>query len=387
MNSPIKVSGELRGRDVGAVRKPIPAFTYQRAWRRHKKAIMRTLVRVMDSGNLILGSEVNRFENEFSAYVGTNYGVGAASGTDALIVALRALNVGMNDEVITVANGPVPTVAAIRAVGAIPQFVDIDSDHLQMCPRELRRTITARTKCVIPIHLYGHAAPMAEILDISNSVKVPVIEDGAQGHGTRLFDQHVGTFGSIACFSFYPTKNLGAFGDAGICVTNNPDLASKLREISCYGFRGNERIAIRDGINSRLDEVQAALLRLGLNRLPSAVERRRKIAGRYLHEIKHPLIRLPDMDRKCNPSWHQFVLRVPYRTDFVDHLAQRGIGTGIHYQHPVHLMPAYRRFGYSRHSLPNTERACLEVVSLPMFPELRDDEVQYIIECCNEFYA
>jgi len=363
----------------------IPAFTHIRAWEKLRDEIQGAMLRVMTSGSLILGPEVNAFEEEFARFVGAEHGIGTASGTDALIVALRALGVNTNDEVLTVANGPVAPIAAIRSVGAYPRFVDIDPVTLQMSVIDLRKSISRRTRCIIPIHLYGQAAPIREILEIADSFGVPVIEDCAQAHGTRVFGQHMGSFGRIGCFSFYPTKNLGAFGDAGLCVTNDTALAQRIREVGLYGFRGRERIAFRDGHNARLDELQAAFLRIRLKYLPDDLVRRQLIACRYRRGLESLPMSLPVVVPESEPSWHQFVLRTPRRDELCHYLSSHGIESGIHYKHPVHCMPAFKKFSYSEGSLPHTEQACRDVISLPMFPELLDEEIDRVVSACKAF--
>lgn len=360
-------------------REAIPAFTYLRAWAEQKVEIQAAVLRAIDSGCLILGREVAAFEHEFARFVGVGSSISVSSGTDALIVAMRALGIGIGAEVITVPNGPVPTVAAIRAVGAVPKFVDVDEQNLQMCPNSLESAIGPQTRCVIPIHLYGYPAPMDAIAEIASRYHVPVIEDCAQAHGTFVGTKHAGTLGAIGCFSFYPTKNLGAFGDGGMCVTNDPELAAKIREQARYGFRG-DRIAHSEGLNCRLDELQAAILRVRLRYLERDLSRRQAIAANYLRELKHPDLTLPAAAENGSHAWHLFVVRSTNRRSWMDWLGSRAIQTNIHYEHPVHLMPAYQWLKYTVGSMPHSEKACSEVFSLPMFPELADDEVSAIVD-------
>ena len=360
-------------------RAAIPAFTYLRAWRKHAEEIREAIERVLNSGTLILGPEVTKFETEFASFVGIAHAIGVSNGTDALIVALRALGIGEGHEVITVANGPVPTVAAIRAVGAVPRFVDLCDSSLQMSPEKLIAAIDARTRCIIPIHLYGYPAPVDEIINIANSRNIPVIEDCAQAHGAYLRNRHVGSFGAIGCFSFYPTKNLGAFGDGGMCVTNNPDLAHRIRQIARYGFL-DDRVAHCDGLNCRLDELQAAILRVRLRHLPVDLTSRQEIAKRYSTTLGQCSLILPIEPPYGTHAWHLYVARSSGRASMIERLKNAGVQCGIHYQHPVHLMPAFRWLGYHQGDLPVTEKACNEVLSLPMFPELNEDEIQRVIE-------
>jgi dTDP-4-amino-4,6-dideoxygalactose transaminase len=338
---------------------------------------LNAIARVLDSGNLILGPELTGFECEFAQFVGGEQAVGVSSGTDALIVALRSLGIGTNDEVITVANGPAPTVAAIRAVGATPCFVDVDPVSLQVNPDLIAKAITPRTRCVVPLHLYGCPSPVDRILEICRNFGLYLIEDCAQAVGTRLGQLHVGMYGDIGCFSFYPTKNLGAFGDAGMCVTNSDALASRMREQRCYGFR-NDRVAHVDGLNCRMDEVQAACLRVRLNYLQASLMGRSRNAEGYLQRLSSTGMRLPLIPQNGTHSWHQFVVRVLDRAGWTQWLNMHHVGFGIHYEHPVHLMPAYSQF--AARSLPVTEMVCKQVLSLPIFPELGCPEVERVCD-------
>ena len=364
---------------VTSAESEIPAFTYLRAWNKHAGEIRAAIERVLNSGTLILGPEVTAFEHEFAEFIQSKYAIGVSSGTDALIVALRALNISPGDEVITVANGPVPTIAAIRAVGAVPKFVDVDSSSLQIDLHRLVEATSDRTRCIIPIHLYGFPAPIEEIIEIASARNIPVIEDCAQAHGTYVAGRHAGTLGAIGCFSFYPTKNLGAFGDGGLCVTENLELATKIRQIAKYGFR-DDRIALCEGLNCRLDELQAAILRVRLRYLHGDLQRRQEIAARYSAALAGLELKLPAIPARGTHAWHLYVVRVQQRSRWIERLKERGILTGVHYPFPVHLMPAFAWLGYAAGDLPATELACNEVLSLPMFPELSDAEVDRIID-------
>ena len=357
----------------------IPAFDYLRGFKSQRGEILEAIARVLDSGTLILGPEVTAFENEFAQFVGSKHAIGISSGTDALIVALRVLNIGPGHEVITVANGPVPTIAAIRAVGATPCFVDVDAISLQMDPGLVAQAITPATRCVLPIHLYGSPAPAVHIAEICRKHGLALVEDSAQAHGTYVENRHAGTIGNIGCFSFYPTKNLGAFGDAGMCITDDPDLAAGMREHSCYGFR-KDRVAHVEGLNCRLDELQAACLRVRLKTLPNSLENRRCIAAYYLEQLASLPLHLPSIPSFGKSSWQQFVIRVAQREAWIQWLANQCIKIGIHYDQPVHLMPAYRQIAGGPGALPITERVCKEVISLPMFPELQGEDLARICQ-------
>jgi aminotransferase EvaB len=362
----------------------ITGYDARKTMQNFRSVLMESLQRVLDSGALILGSEVAAFEQEFATFVECEHAIGMSSGTDALIVALKALGVGHGDEVITVANGPVPTAAAIRAVGATPCFVDIDPNHLQMDPVRLRDSIRRTTRCVIPIHLYGHAAPILEISRICQEHELFLIEDCAQAHGTRFADKHVGGFGHVGCFSFYPTKNLGALGDAGMCVTDDPVLANKIREVGQYGFRDNQRIAYLEGLNARLDELQAAFLRPMLRCLESKLTRRSEIAEYYRDRLTGLPFLLPAEVLGTTSSWHQFVLRCKQRDKLLEFLKGKGVIAGIHYQWPVHKMPPFCQPDTALSPMLHTETACREVISLPMYPELEPCHLKRVVDSVIE---
>ncbi len=356
----------------------IAAFDYLRDLSGYRAELDSAISRVLDSGKLILGPEVHAFEQEFAATLGVQFAVGVASGTDALILALRALGVGTGEEVITVANTAVPTVSAIRAVGARPKFVDIEPATLQMNPQALSCAITSATRCILPVHLHGYPADMRSIEAIAAAASVPVIGDCAQAHAAAIAGLSVANFASINCYSFYPTKNLGALGDGGMCVTNSRELAHKLAELRQYGFR-DDRIAHSEGVCSRLDELQAAVLRVRLRHLENSQQQRERIAERYLAGLTDYSVSLPNRAQDVTHGWHQFVIRTPHRTELCRRLQNAGIGYGIHYPVPIHRMPAYRFLGYCEGDLPHTEQAAGEVLSLPIYPGLRDEEVERVI--------
>ncbi|QDT56686.1 dTDP-3-amino-3,6-dideoxy-alpha-D-galactopyranose transaminase [Caulifigura coniformis] len=357
----------------------IKAFDYLRDFETHQAEFMSAIERVIRSGQLILGPEVNAFEAGFAAYVGAQHAVGVASGTDALELALLVAGVSSGDEVITVANSAVPTAAAIREVGAVPRFVDIDPRTLNIDADAAARAITDRTRALLPVHLHGTPVDMAPLLEIARRRNLRIIEDCAHAHGSRLRGQHVGTAGDVGCFSFYPTKNLGAYGDGGMCVTNDPALAERLRALRMYGF-GPGRIAMTDGRNSRLDELQAAVLRVKLNHFPRQLAARRRIAERYAEGLADVDAGLPPADADSQSAFHQFVIRTNDRQRVTSCLDEAGIGWGIHYETPLHHMPAYRDFHAGLAPLPHTDAAAGAILSLPIFPELRDDEVDRVIE-------
>jgi aminotransferase EvaB len=369
---------------------PIPAFDYLRELAEYRPQLDAALARVLDSGSLILGQEVRSFEEEFARLVGMQYAIGVASGTDAISLALRAMGVGYGDGVVTVANTAVPTVSAIRAVGGVPIFVDIDPLTLQMSVERLRDVLSAtrtpRVSCILPVHLHGQAADMQQILKIAKEHQLPVVGDCAQAHGTLIEERHVAAWSAVSCFSFYPTKNLAAFGDGGMCVTNSLPLAETLRELRQYGFR-HDRTAYREGVCSRLDELQAALLRVRLRYFHTAQQARQRIAIRYQQGLAECDLRLPAMVAGTTHGWHQFVIRSPQRSAVCAALQRAQIGFGIHYPMPIHLMPAYEFLGYHRGELPHTEQAADEILSLPLFPCLREEEVERVIQTMRSVLA
>jgi dTDP-3-amino-3,4,6-trideoxy-alpha-D-glucose transaminase len=326
------------------------------------------LAGVLDSGRFVLGERVAEFERMFAAYCGAHAAVGVASGTDAITIALQAVGVEPGDEVIVPASTCAPTVAAVEAAGAVPVLADVDPRTWTLDPASAAAAVTERTRAVVPVHLYGLCADV----DALRSLGVPIVEDAAQAHGAELRGRRAGTLGDAAAFSFYPTKNLGALGDGGAVVTDDPEVAERARALRSYGER--ERYASeRPGWNSRLDELQAALLLAQLPHLEAWTERRRALAARYAAVVagQHE----PDGHRHVR---HLYVVRVPDREGFRTRLSERGIETLVHYPRPIHGHPAYERL--ARPGLRESERHAAECVSLPLYPELGDDEADAIVE-------
>ena len=340
--------------------------------------------RVMDSGWYILGEDVAAFESEFAAYTGVEFGVGVGSGTEALHLALAACNIGSGDEVITVSHTAVATVAAIEQAGAIPVFVDIESDFFTMDPRKIVLAITHKTKAIIPVHLYGQPVDLDPILKISKKYGLRIIEDCAQAHGAAYKNKRVGSYGDLACFSFYPTKNLGALGDGGMVVTDQPELAQRLRLLREYGW-AERFISHFPGFNSRLDEVQAAILRTKLRYLDQDNRLRAEIAAMYHAGLTGCEIILPICREDANHVYHLFVIRSPRRNALRRHLKNKNIAALIHYPVPVHLQPAYRGRFPGRDQLLVTGKTAAEVLSLPIYPGLNMTEVQTVIEAVKTF--
>lgn len=343
-----------------------------------------SIARVLDRGWFILGEEVAHFEGEFAAYCGVRYAVGVASGTDALHLALRAVGVSSGDEVITVANAGVPGVAAIELAGGRPIFVDVDPASYNMNPALIKEAITSHTRAIMLVHLYGRPADMDPILEIARRHGLAVVEDAAQAHGARYKGRQVGGIAHVGCFSFYPTKNLGAFGDGGAVVTNDPAVAERVRLLRQYGWEPRYYSRVR-GVNSRLDELQAAVLRVKLRYLETWNARRRQLAAEYSRNLDGSAVVVPTEAPDVFHVYHLYVVRTSHRDALRDHLYRLGIGTGIHYPLPAHLQPAYKDLAVTDGQLPVTERLAREVLSLPMYPELTEDEVAAVCDAICRF--
>lgn len=340
--------------------------------------------RVMESGWYILGSEVEAFEREFAEYIGVKYCVGVGNGLDALHLILRAYGIGAGDEVIVPANTYIASWLAVSYAGASPVPVEPLEETCNLDPSRLEAAVSARTKAVMAVHLYGQTAEMDAINAVARKHGLRVIEDSAQAHGARYYGKQAGGLGDAAGWSFYPAKNLGALGDAGAVTTNDPVLAEKIRALRNYGSQVKYH-NLYQGFNSRLDELQAALLRVKLKVLDEWNARRAQVAARYLDGLKDAGLTLPFVPPGMRPNWHLFVVRSPNRDALQAHLQRQGIETLIHYPVPPHLQPAYREMGLSEDSFPITERIHREALSLPMGPHLTVDEVEAVIAAVRAF--
>ena len=350
----------------------------------YQNEINQAIQAVLNSERYILGPEVQAFEREFADFIGTRFGVGAASGTDALYLALKATGIGPGDEVLTVPHTAVATVAAIEMCGAIPVLVDIDENTYTIDPKQLEAAVSPRARVLLPVHLYGHPADMASILDIARRHALRIVEDCAQAHGATYRDKQVGGIGDISAFSFYPTKNLGAIGDGGLVATNDPGLAEKVKLLRQYGW--HERyVSEVTGWNSRLDELQAAVLRVKLRHLAEGNRRRRALAELYNEGLRNLPVIVPTHNSGNEHVYHQYVIRHSQRDEMQAFLSARNIVTLIHYPVPIHLQPAYRgRLGDSG-SFPVSEQAAREILSLPIYPELTDAQVQTVVQAIADF--
>lgn len=359
----------------------IPQCNPQAGYMAYKQEIDEAITRMLHSGWYILGKEVENFEREFATWLGVNHAVGVANGTDAIELALRAAGIGVGDRVATVSHTAVPTVAAICRCGASPVFVDIEPNYYTISPDSLKYALDLLPdiKAMVIVHLYGQMADMSAILKLAKQYGVIIIEDCAQAHGATMDGRKAGTWGSFGCFSFYPTKNLAALGDAGMVVTNDNVEAEKLYALRQYGW-DKDRISQTDGVNSRLDELQAAVLRVKLAHLDDANATRRKIAAVYRSGLlEYSGIILPPERESCEHVYHQFVIRCKNRKAVMETLAQSHIGCAVHYQQAVHQQPAYADPEFSPVSLKYTKEVVTDILSLPMYPELALPDVDQVL--------
>ena len=340
--------------------------------------------RVFDASWYIEGKEDEAFEKAFAEYCNTDYCIGVGNGLDALMLALKALGVGAGDEVIVPSNTYIATALAVTYVGATPVFVEPDIRTYNIDPAKIEEKITDKTKAVMPVHLYGQPCDMDPIMAIAKKYNLYVVEDCAQAHGALYNGKVIGSFGDVAGFSFYPGKNLGALGDAGAAVTNNKEIADKIRALGNYGSDYKYH-HIYQGNNSRLDELQAAFLSAKLPLLSKMNEERRRIADCYLSNIKNPELALPFVPDYAVPVWHIFAVRTNKRDELAAYLAEKGISTNKHYPIPIHLQDCYKDLGITQGMLPIAEEISATQLSLPMFYGMTDEQIEYVIDCLNKF--
>lgn len=363
----------------------VPFLDLSRQYLAMKDEIDVAMARVFNRAWFILGEEDEALEHEFASYLGAQHGVGCGSGTEALHLALLACGVEPGDEVITVPNTAVPTISAISFANAVPQLVDIDPVTYTMDVRQVEAAITPRTKVLLPVHLYGQTADLAPLFAIARQHNLRVIEDACQAHGATYGSARAGTLGDAGCFSFYPSKNLGAYGDGGFVCTNNPEIAQRLRLLRNYGQTKRYYHATK-GFNSRLDELQAAVLRAKLVHLEEWNESRRQLAQRFDAMLEGLPVVLPKRAAWGQHVFHLYVIRSPQRDQLCSFLTEHGIQTIIHYPVPVHLQEAYRDLQIPAGALPEAEKAAREIVSLPFYPEMREDEIEFLITTLREFH-
>lgn len=354
-----------------------------RGFQLYQEEFEKKALEVLRSGWYVLGREVSSFEEEFAAYTGGKHCIGLASGLDALWIAFRVLGIGKGDEVIVQGNTYIASVMGITINGATPVFVEPD-EYFNIDASQIEEKITEKTKAILVVHLYGQASNMDIIMEIARKHNLRVVEDCAQSHGARFRGKMTGTFGDIGCFSFYPSKNLGAFGDGGAIVTDDSSIADDVRIFRNYGSEKRYYNKVV-GTNSRLDELQAGLLRVRLAHMQELEEEKRKICSRYLAELCHPDIILPDTREEATHIWHQFVIRTEQRQELIDYLNRKEIGTIIHYPIPPHLSEAYQYLNVCRGSLPVTEHYAETVLSIPLYNGMTDEEQNFVIDAINAF--
>jgi dTDP-4-amino-4,6-dideoxygalactose transaminase len=333
-------------------------------------------------GDYILGEDLQEFEREFAGYLGASYCIGVGDGTDALCLTLRAFGIGAGDEVIVPANTFIATALAVSNAGARPVLVDCEPQYYNIDVAAAEAAITPRTKAIIPVHLYGQPADMSAILQLARPRGIRVIEDAAQAHGATYQGRRCGTIGDAGCFSFYPSKNLGAYGDGGAIVTQNAELAERVRHLRNWGQKA-KYVHTEKGCNSRLDTVQAAVLRVKLRYLDEWNTRRREAAARYGELLRNTGLTLPAVATWAGPAWHLYVVQTANRTRLARALDQANIGHGIHYPVPIHLQGAFSDLGYARGDFPVAEALAERILSLPIFPEIADEELERVVRACH----
>jgi dTDP-4-amino-4,6-dideoxygalactose transaminase len=370
---------------LNVVPEPVPQFDLTAQYAVIGAEIRTAIDRVLTSQQFVLGREGSALEQEVAALCGVAHGVAVASGTDALILALRACGVRAADEVLLPTFTFVATGSAVSALGARPVFADIRPETYNLDPAELERRVTPRTRAIIVVHLYGLAADMDPVLAFAKARQLPVIEDNAQAIGASYKGRRTGSFGDVACLSFYPTKNLGAYGDAGMVVSNTPEIAAHIRTLRNHG-QTEKYLSSESGWNSRLDEIQAAILRVKLRHLSEWQRARRSNAAEYARVLQQlPGVMPPLEPEGCEHVYHQYTIRTEQRGVLQQHLAVRKIGSTVYYPHPLHLQPLYASLGHKRGDFPHAERAAQEVLSLPMYPELGKDQIARVVEAIAEF--
>jgi aminotransferase EvaB len=357
----------------------INVWSYLEEYQDEKSDIHEAIDSVLNSGQLILGPHVKEFEEEYASYCGTNHAIGVANGTDAITIGLRALDIGRGDEVITVSNTAVPTVSGIIDAGAIPRFVDIDPKTYLMDVSFLENLINEKTKCILPVHLYGQCVDMDKVSEIAQKYNLKVFEDCAQAHGALFNGKVAGSLGDASSTSFYPTKILGTFGDGGMILTDNQEVMEKIRRLRFYGM-DKQYFSLGNGTNSRLDELHAAILRKKLRRLKYYVQRRQKIAARYDSELRETSLKLPINKTSNHHAYYVYVVSHPDRDEILEKLLKNDIRLNVSYRWPIHTMPPFKQFLFENQQLPETEKAAARIFSLPMYPSLKQEDQDKVIE-------
>jgi len=364
----------------------IKLWNYIKEYQDEKDEIFTSIQRVLDSGTLILGKNVSKFEKEFSSYCDVKFGVGVGNGTDALFLSLKALDTGTGDEVITVPNTAVPTVSAIVSTGATVKFVDVEPKTYLMDTTKIEKSITEKTKCIVPVHLFGQCVDMDKVSETAKKYELHIIEDCAQSHGAKFRSKKAGSMSDMAAFSFYPTKVLGCFGDGGMVISNDESLYERTKRLRFYGME-ETYYSKEHGYNSRLDELQAAILLNKLSHLDEYISKRRHLAKQYDKLLAETGLILPETMQGNKHAFYLYVVRHPQRDRIISELRKKGIIVNISYPWPVHLMPAYRNLGYKEGDFPVAEKAAREIFSLPMYPSLTDEEQKIVVKALIEILA
>ena len=357
----------------------INVWSYLEEYQDEKADIHEAIDSVLNSGQLILGPNVKALEDEYASYCGTNHAIGVANGTDAITIGLRALDIGRGDEVITVSNTAVPTVSGIIDAGAVPRFVDIDPKTYLMDVSLLEDLINEKTKCILPVHLYGQCVDMDKVSEIAQKYNLKVFEDCAQAHGALFNGKVAGSLGDASSTSFYPTKILGTFGDGGMILTDNEEVMEKIRRLRFYGM-DKQYFSLENGTNSRLDELHAAILRVKLSKLKYYITQRQKIAARYDLAPKDTSLRLPFKSSYNDHAYYVYVVAHPQRDEILEKLLTYDIRLNVSYRWPIHTMPPFKQFLPGNQNLPETEKAADQIFSLPMYPSLKEEDQNRIIE-------
>ncbi|WP_097026007.1 DegT/DnrJ/EryC1/StrS family aminotransferase [Clostridium peptidivorans] len=350
-----------------------------------QEEVDKAIKEVLESTHFIMGPNVKEFEKEASEFTGVKHALGVANGTDAIMLILRALGVGPGDEVITTPYTFFASAETTSVLGATPVFADIDKNTLCIDPESIEKKITDKTKAIIPVHIFGQMCDMDKIMEISKKYNIPVIEDACQAIGAEYKGKKAGSIGIAGTYSFFPTKNLGCYGDGGMVVTNDDELAENIRMLRVHGARAKYRHEAI-GYNSRLDEIQAAVLRVKLNYLNQWSSNRYERAQVYHELLKDTDIVVPFEDKNCKQVYHQYVIRCEKRDELAKYLNEKGIGNAIYYPIPVHLLEVYKSLGYKEGDLPVSDKACEKALALPMFPELTREQQEYVVNCIKEFY-
>ncbi len=357
----------------------IKVWNYIKEYQDEKDEIFTAIRRVLDSGTLILGKNVSKFEKEFSSYCDVQFGIGVSSGTDALFLSLKALDTGPGDEVITVPNTAVPTVSAIVSTGAAVKFIDVNPKTYLMDTEKIEKAITDKTKCIVPVHLFGQCVDMDKVSEIAKKYGLHIIEDCAQSHGAQFHGKKAGSMSDMAAFSFYPTKVLGCFGDGGMVITGDESLYERVKRLRFYGME-ETYYSKEHGYNSRLDELQAAILLSKLSHLDEYISKRKHLAMQYDKLLAETGLILPETTKGNRHAFYLYVVRHPYRDRIISELREKGIIVNISYPWPVHLMPAYRSLGYKEGDFPVAEKAARKIFSLPMYPSLTNKEQKIVVD-------